>query len=160
MTATFKSSLLAIPIGLYIILYKYKKAYLGFIVALIATFITVGTISPTDRSYYNTFSLYVMNFIYFVSLMGISYLSYFVISGFKLKNIIFITGGLVLNTLSIVILLAINNVNLTKEIIRDIISRGLDQFLMIGLAIAIGLLFFELPQTDIIVNTDQEEDDL
>lgn len=160
LTASLKMSIFVIPNAFYIILYKYKLGYLGFFVALLATFSAVNSLATNQLALFSTFSLYLINFIYFLFLMGIIYIAYFVVNGFKLKNIIFIIGGVIVHTFSFIGLFSINKIPLERVIIRDIIFRGFNLYLMVGLAIAIGLLFFELPKQVDSYPSDIEDDDL
>ena len=99
-SSTLKTSLFVIPNVLYIILHKYRLSYLSFIVAGMATFLVVYTSDSNQIDILSTFSLYLFNFIYFSLLIGVTYFSYFKVQGFKLKNILFILGGIITHTLS------------------------------------------------------------
>ncbi len=159
LTATIKMSIFVIPNVLYIILYKYKLGYLGLLVALMATLTAVN--SSSELEIFNSFSLYSINFLYFLFMMAVIYLAYYVVNGFKLKNVIFIIGGIIAHTLFFIGLFAINKMPLARNIIRDIMYRGFNLYLMVGLAIGIALLFFELPQAKQIQDfQDDDEDEL
>ena len=141
-----RSSLFLIPNTLYIILHKYKLSYLTFLVAIIATFIATKSMSTVQSGELSPFTLFAFNFIYFSLFIGVTYVSYFVIKGFKLKNIVFILLGLISHTISFSGLLLIKKQPLNMETIRYIMHYGTNTYLIVGLALAIGLLFFELPE--------------
>jgi len=143
---TIKMLIFVIPSALYIILHKYKLSYLTFVIAIIATIILVKSVSNSEIEHLSTFSLYLFNFVYFILFVALTYLAYFRISGFKLKNIIFIVGGVIIHTISLIGLLLVNKQTLDLTRTQEIIYTGTNLYLMVGLALAIGLLFFELPQ--------------
>lgn len=148
LTNTLKMCLLAIPNALFIILHKYKLSYLAFVVALLATFIAVKSMSAVQAGQLSSFAFFIFNFIYFTLFIGVTYLSYFVIKGFKLKNIVFILLGMISHTLAFSGLLLIKKQAVDMERIRFIMSMATNTYLMVGLALAIGLLFFELPSPE------------
>jgi hypothetical protein len=143
---TLRTSLFLIPNTLYIILHKYKLSYLAFVVAIIATFIAVKSIPAIQAGELSTFAFYVFNFIYFSLFIGVTYFSYFVIKGFKLKNIVFILLGIISHTIAFSGLLLVQKQPVNMETIKYIMHYGANTYLLVGLALAIGLLFFELPQ--------------
>lgn len=147
MTATLKLSLFVVPNALFIIMHKYKLTFYGFIIAAITAIITVQGVGIGELESFSQFSLYLINFIYFSLFMGITYFAYFVINGFKLKNIVFIMGSIIIHTISYLGLFLINKLPITLELTRAIIYTATNTYLMVGLAIAIGLLFFEVGQT-------------
>lgn len=158
--ATLKMSIFVIPNSLFIILHKYKVSYLGFLVAFISAYLAVHSLSAEQVELFSKFSLYLVNIIYFIFLIGITYLAYFVISGFKLKNIIFIIGGLIAHIFSFIGLFSINKIALDRLIIRDIMMRGINLYLLIGLALGIGLLFFPLADKEKVSYSPSDEDEL
>lgn len=159
MTATLKMSIFILPNVLYIILHKYKLTYLGLLGAGLAAYLVVNNVSSQELENFSNFSLYLVHFIYFSLMLGVTYLAYYLINGFKLKNIVFIMGGIIVHTLSLISLFLINKHPVDMTIVRSIMLSGTNLYLMIGLAIAIGLLFFELPeQNRVEVFNDDPED--
>jgi hypothetical protein len=158
LVSSLKMSLFVIPNSLYIICHKYKVSYLGFIVAGIATYLVVNMTGNNDSEILSTLSLYIFHFVYFALLIAVSYFAYFVIKGFKLKNLIFIIGGIITHVISFVGLFLMNKQNVDLELIRAIMLTGANTFLMVGLSLAIGLLLFELPEAQ--VEAEYYDDDI
>lgn len=157
---SLKMSIFVIPNALFIILHKYKLSYLAFVVAVIASFLAVQGLGSNELEVFSKFSLYLINFINFALLIGVTYFAYFVINGFKLKNIVFIIGGIIAHTISVLGLFLLNKQEINIELVRAVIYTASNRYLMIGLVLAIGLLLFELPIQVQEVNTDDEDDDL
>lgn len=158
---TLKGSLFVVPSALFIILHKYKLSNWGLIIASLATFIALTTIPKNDLGELSLSSLYAMNFIYFSLFIVLTKFAYFLISGFKLKNIMFIVGGIVIHSLLYSLLFLINTHSVSGELIKAIVMTATNTYLMVGLALAIGLLFFDIPQPylEVMPGLDDDDDD-
>lgn len=161
-TSSLKMMIFVIPNSLYIILHKYKLSYWGLIITGLATLLFVRNLPTADWENSNTLILYLINFLYFGLFLGLTYLAYFLVNGFKLKNLVFILGGVVIHTISLIGILLMNKEDLFLGRLKQIIHSGFNIYLMIGLALALGLLFFELPpaQAQVQVSYDDDDDDL
>lgn len=157
--STMKISLFVIPNALFIIMHRYKLSKYSFIIAALATFLIVRSSETTQIMNFNTFSLYAMNFIYFSLFIGVTYLAYFKITNFKLKNFLFIIMGTATHTLTLSILFLINKQQLSGGLIKATLLTGVNTYLMVGLALGIALLWFELPQPEILYDYDDEDED-
>jgi len=160
LTSTLRMLIFVIPSALYIILHKYKLSYWGLIITGLATILFVRSLPVADLENNNIYLLYIMNFLYFGLFLGLTYLAYFLVNGFKLKNLVFIVGGVMIHTISLMGILLINKEELYLARIKQIIHSGFNLYLMIGLALALGLLLFELPQAQTQVAYDYGDDDL
>ena len=155
--STLKISLFVVPNAIFIIMHKYKLSKYSFIIAALATFLIVRSSGTTQIMNFNTFSLYAMNFIYFSLFIGVTYLAYFKITNFKLKNFLFIIMGTATHTLTLSILFLINKQQLSGGLIKATLLTGVNTYLMVGLALGIALLWFELPQPEVLYDYDDED---
>jgi len=146
LVTTLEMSILVIPSSLYIIMQKYHLTYQCFIVAGLASLIAATRIEIMGLEQTNSLYVQFITFIYFSMFIGITRLSYFIIKGFKIKTISFIVGAVLAHTLYFAALLHSIDISIDIPNLKNIIYTGTNTYLMIGLALAIGLLFFELPQ--------------
>ena len=132
LSSTMKISIFVVANALFIILHKYKLAQYSFLIAGFATVLVVKSIGPNEITTLSNISLYIMYFVYFSLFIGVTYLAYFKINSFKLKNLLFIVGGVVTHTLILFILFLINKQTLSWGLMRATLLTGVNTYLMVG----------------------------
>lgn len=149
LSSTMKISIFVVANALFVILHKYKLSQYSFLIAGFATVLVIKSTGFNEITTLNTVSLYIMNFIYFTLFIGVTYLAYFKINNFKLKNLLFIVGGVFTHTVTLFVLFLINKQPISGRLMKTTLFTGINTYLMVGLALGVALLFFELPDNSI-----------
>ena len=156
LTETIRVLIFIIPNALFIILHKFRLPYVAFIIAAIATIVFVRSVPISEIEYLSPIFIYLIHFIYFSLFIGLTYFAYFRINSFKLKSVVFILGAIILHAILLTCILLLNKIPID---LKGIIHKSANLYLMIGLALAFGLLFFELPQALPEIGYDYGDDD-
>lgn|SRR5690554_2376608 len=147
LSSTMKISIFVVANALFIIMHKYKLSQYSFLIAGFATVLVSKSTGFNEITTLSTVSLSIMNFIYFTLFIGVTYLAYFKINNFKLKNLLFIIGGVITHTVTLFIMFLSNKQPLSGGLMKATFWTGVNTYLMVGFSLGVALLFFELPDT-------------